>query len=351
MKKGLFLIVALFVCVSLVVVFNKKVSESSITPTSANSRIPTSPTDNFPKNNIRMIVAYSAGGSSDKLARMLQPYLEKELGVSVVVENMGGASGEVAATNLMRGKADGYTILAVNAPGIYYTIEMQNAIYSAEDLYPIWVESYDPIVLLTLSTSPWSSLSDFIEDAKTNPGKRTIGVAAGGGQQAIALWLQKTLQLDVNIVNYDGGSGASAALLGGHVNAIFGDAYARIDLVKDAKCLGIASERGNYAWRDAVSFNKQLQSYGVALPEKEFQSRYGCYWVQSKLLTDYPGRAETLIEALERAAKNPDYIQLLKDAGVYESMVLEPGPHYANQFNAAYQVVVKEVAPLFKSIK
>lgn len=306
---------------------------------SAEVNQPTSDSDDFPRNNIKILVGYSAGGSSDKLARILQPFLEKELGVSVVVENMPGASGQIAATNLMRQDGDGYTVLAVNSPGIYYTIAMQDTMYKTEDIYPLWLESNDPIVLLTLNKSSWNSLGDFIEAAKANPGKYSIGFAAGGGQQAIASWLEQNLSIDVNLVSYDGGGAASAALLGGHVDIIAGDAYARVDLVSEAKCLAIASENKNTAWPDATSFNKQLKDYGLELPDPEFQARYGAYWVKQEFIDKYPKRAEKLIAAFEKVAANEEYIKLLKDSGVYDSMVLKSGKDYVDSFRSSSKVI------------
>lgn len=292
----------------------------------------TSSYDNFPDKNIKIVVGYSSGGSSDKLARIVQPFLEKELGVSVVVENMPGAGGQIAATNLMRQDADGYMILAVNSPGIYYTVALQDTAYAYDDLYPLWIESYDPIVLLTLNDSEWTNLADFIEAAKSNPGKYSVGFAAGGGQQATAAWLKENMNLDIKLVSYDGGGNTSAALLGGHVDAIFGDAYARVDLKTEAKCLAIASESPNTVWENASTFNEQLKEYSLELPEPEFQVRYGAYWVNKKFVEDYPERAKKIVSAFEDVSKNEEYIQLLKDSGVYDSMVLIPGEDYMEQF-------------------
>lgn len=317
----------------------------------ANNGNSSTTTDNYPNDPVKILVGYSAGGSSDKLARLLQPYLKEALGTSVVVENMPGASGQVAATNLVRGEADGYTILAVNQPGIYYTIAMQDAKYSSEDLYPLWVESRDPIVFLTLKDSPWNNLKDFIEACKAEPGHYAVGVASGGGQQSVALWLKQNLQLDFNLVPFDGGGPTSAALLGKQVDAIFGDAYARVDLVDEAKCLGIASAETNSVWPDAVPFKEQLTEYNVSMPEDEFQSRYGAYWVKKEFVEKYPERYKKLLAAFESVAKNEKYINTLKEAGLYDSMVLEDGRNYLDAFSKSYEVVKTNIAPLFADQK
>ncbi|HWR60105.1 MAG TPA: tripartite tricarboxylate transporter substrate binding protein [Clostridia bacterium] len=307
--------------------------------------------DDYPNDPVKILVGYSAGGSSDKLARLLQPYLKEALGTSVVVENMPGASGQVAATTLFRGAPDGYTILAVNSPGIYYTIAMQDAKYAAEDLYPLWVESRDPIVFLALKDSPWNSLKDFIEACKAEPGKYAVGVASGGGQQSVALWLKKNLDLNFNLVTFDGGGPTSAALLGSQVDAIFGDAYARADLVDEAKCLGVASVQVNSVWPDGVPFKDQLAEYNIALPEDEFQSRYGAYWVKKEFAEKYPERYEKLLSAFEVVAKNEKYINTLKEAGLYDSMVLKDGKEYEDDFAKSFEVVKTDIAPLFTNQK
>lgn len=338
MKRLFALLLTLTMCAALLAACGEESTGSS--GGSGNS-------DDYPNDNLTITVAYSAGGSSDKLARMLQPYLQEALGTNVVVENQGGASGQIAAESFLRKDPDGYALLAINVPGLYYTVALQDTTYGYDDLIPIWVESYDPIVMLALNSSEFNSLGDFIDAAKENPGKYSVGFAAGGGQQATALWLQENLDLDIKLVSYDGGSDASAALLGGHVDVIFGDAYARVDLVSEAKALGIGCVEENTAWPDAVSFNEQLKDYGVEMPTDEFQARMGCYFVSKEFKEQYPDRYEKLVAAFETACADEEYIQSLKDANVYDSAVLEPGDDYTDQLTAMADEVENVVAPMF----
>ena len=64
-----------------------------------------------------MIVAFAPGGSTDVMARAMEPFLEKELGADIVIENRPGASGEIAYTALAKAKPDGYTFSYINTPG------------------------------------------------------------------------------------------------------------------------------------------------------------------------------------------------------------------------------------------
>lgn len=304
--------------------------------------------DAYPKGAVTITVAYSAGGSSDKLARMVQPYLKDALGTEIVVENQNGAGGQIAAESLARGKNDGYQLLAINVPGLYYTVAFQDTTYDYDDFVPVWIESYDPIIMLAMKEAKFHDLSEFCEAAKAEPGKYSVGYVSNSGQQATALWIKENLELDVNMVSYDGGSDASAALLGGHVDVIFSDAYARADIVEEAKALGIGTTKENTVWPEAVSFNEQLKEYNLEMPSDEFQARMGCYMVSKSFKEDYPERYDALVEAFKKACAEKEYIEALKNSNVYDSMVNEPGADYEDSLDTSVEEVKEVVAPLFK---
>lgn len=305
-------------------------------------------TDAYPKGAVTITVAYSAGGSSDKLARMLQPYLKEALGTEIVVENQNGAGGQIAAESLIRGKNDGYQLLAINIPGLYYTVAFQDTTYDYDDFVPVWVESYDPIIMLAMKEAEFNNLVEFSEAAKAEPGKYSVGYVSNSGQQATALWVKENLGLDVNMVSYDGGSDASAALLGGHVDVIFSDAYARADIAEEAKALGIGTTKENSVWPEAVSFNEQLKEYDLEMPSDEFQARMGCYMVSKSFKEDYPERYNALVEAFKKACAEEEYIEALKNANVYDSMVNKAGADYEDSLGTSVEEVKEIVAPLFE---
>ena len=97
MKKFLAIVLTLLMCMALFAGCGNDTANSD-TPDNSDSN---KAADGFPKDTITITVAYSAGGSSDKLARMVQPYLQEALGVNVVVENQGGASGQIATETFM----------------------------------------------------------------------------------------------------------------------------------------------------------------------------------------------------------------------------------------------------------
>ena len=95
----------------------------------------------WPKDRpIQMIVAFAPGGSTDVMARAIEPLLEKELGADIVIENRPGASGEIAYTALSKAKPDGYTFSYINTPG-YLSMQVQRKLgYDPKTIKPIAIK-------------------------------------------------------------------------------------------------------------------------------------------------------------------------------------------------------------------
>ena len=311
--------------------------------------------DEYPSEPLRIVVGYSAGGGSDRTTRTLQKFLRDEFGQDVEVENLPGGGGLVAQTALLREKPEGYMTTNVNYPAFAYTLLMQKVPIKFTDLIPMWIEVCDPIILAVRKDSPWKNLGDFIEAVKKDPGKYSVGLATLGGQHANALWLKKQLNLDFKIVGYNSGSDTATALLGGHIDAIFGDAVSRADMREDFYCLGVVADSVNPIWPEGKTFNEQLKAYGIQLPNPNFQARYGVYWIQAAFKEKHPEEYKKLVSAFERATKNPEYLDLAEKSGITPSLVnqegtgLNGGVNYQQIFNDEYSVIEKEIMPLFKN--
>ncbi|WP_105383099.1 tripartite tricarboxylate transporter substrate binding protein [Neorhizobium alkalisoli] len=127
---------------------------------------------------IQMIVAFAPGGSTDVMARALEPFLEKELGADIVIENRPGASGEIAYTALAKAKPDGYTFSYINTPG-YLSMQVQRKLgYDPKSIKPIARIVDDPSAIVVPANSPIKTVKDFVEAAKAKPG--TISFASSG---------------------------------------------------------------------------------------------------------------------------------------------------------------------------
>src|SRR5688572_2249676 len=179
---------------------------------------------------LQIIVGYPAGGGTDVLARVLGDAITKTSGRAVVVRNVSGAGGQIAASTLLREGADGNTVLAINHPDLLLAVARGNAGFKASDFQVIAVDVQDPRILLVKKESDIDSLATFVARAKAQPGKLAVSVTTGSAQELFAKWLFDKLGLDVTSVGYKGGAEASNAVLAGDVAATVGDDFARYNL-------------------------------------------------------------------------------------------------------------------------
>ncbi|MCV6611932.1 MAG: tripartite tricarboxylate transporter substrate binding protein [Amphritea sp.] len=180
----------------------------------------------YPTKPIKMVVAFGAGGSTDTMARIFAKYAEKYIGKRIIVINKTGAGGELGWTFLSRAKPDGYTIGLINSPGveIYPFTRAETIQYNLEDIRPLVNVVTDPGVLAVSADSPYKTLNDFVAHIKANPGKVTVShEGVGGDDHLAALTFGKKANVDMNFVAFNGNAEATAALLGGHIDAFEGN--------------------------------------------------------------------------------------------------------------------------------
>ena len=174
----------------------------------------------FPEKPINIIVPYAAGGGNDIGARLMVPYLQEELGVSVVITNKEGGGGQVGSQLLLSKKADGYNLLMASFPATITGILLTNAPYTIDDFDYICGQQEDPRMLITGSNAPFKTLEEFISYAKENPGLITVSNAGTGSSSWFsALALEMMADIEIVKVPFGGSAKALAALLGGHVMA------------------------------------------------------------------------------------------------------------------------------------
>ena len=181
---------------------------------------PASP--DYPTKTISLMVGQSAGGSTDLGARVFASFLEKEFSQPVVVSNKVGGAQQLAATELLRLPADGYTLLFVNLPALN-TIVLQpdrKATFKLDDFEFIANQVADQGLIVVKPGGPYKDLKDLIEDAKKRSGQVRIGVTALLGHAHFgALLLEREAGVKVRIVQFEGSPQAAAAVMGGHVDA------------------------------------------------------------------------------------------------------------------------------------
>jgi tripartite-type tricarboxylate transporter receptor subunit TctC len=185
---------------------------------------PASAQGTFPNQAVKFVVPFSAGGLPDTVARIVGQKLQERLGQNVVIENRGGAGGNVAATAILATPADGYTLLVTD--GSMFTINpklMKQLTYDPnKDFVPVVQLARGPLFLAAHPKLPVSTFKEFIDYARANPGKINYGSSGLGTTHHLTMEAVKAaLKLDLAHVPFKGTGQSVPALLGGHVEVAF----------------------------------------------------------------------------------------------------------------------------------
>ncbi|HVR51420.1 MAG TPA: tripartite tricarboxylate transporter substrate-binding protein, partial [Pseudorhodoferax sp.] len=142
----------------------------------------------LPPGPITMIVGWPAGGPSDNVARLTAVRMAEALGQSIVIDNRGGAGGNIGSDAAARARADGSTIMLATAT----SHGLNSALYAKlnhdpiKDFAPVGMITTSPSVLLVPTNSPFRSVADLLKAAKAEPGKLNYGSGGIGSSQHLA---------------------------------------------------------------------------------------------------------------------------------------------------------------------
>jgi tripartite-type tricarboxylate transporter receptor subunit TctC len=178
---------------------------------------------NWPSRPIKMIVPFPPGGSTDIIGRLAADQLSRDLGQSVVIENVGGAAGAIGTMQVERAPADGYTLgIATVSTMIVYQSAQAKPEYSVEDFVPITNIASMPNVLSVGPTIKAKDLKELIALLKANPDKYTFATSGIG---SINHLLGESFEAYAGVklvhVPYKGSGPGMQAVMGGQVDMIF----------------------------------------------------------------------------------------------------------------------------------
>jgi tripartite-type tricarboxylate transporter receptor subunit TctC len=178
---------------------------------------------NWPAKPITLIVPYAPGGYTDSVGRITAQYLEKALGVNVVVENKAGAGGIVGTAFVAKATPDGYTLCVCSVGAVSVAPLAQKVAYDPrKDLAPVSLVSTIPQTVIVKNALPIKSVADLVSYAKANPGALKYGSSGAGGlmHYSVALFQVRTGTKMVH-VPFRGGAPATAAVVSGEVDLSF----------------------------------------------------------------------------------------------------------------------------------
>lgn len=224
----------------------------------------------WPDHPLRMIVPFSAGGSTDVTARLLAEKLAVALGQPVVVENRPGAGGNIASSVVAKADPDGYTLLMatsttqVTNPNLYSKLPFD----PVKDLAPISQTAFIPNVLVVSKSLPVNDLKEFIAYAKANPGKLNYGSAGNGSSLHLAGELFKSLaKVDMVHVPYGGSAPALRDLLTGNIQAVFSPLVDAIPFIDAGtfKALAVTTAGRTPLYPDLPAVAEVIPDYEITL--------------------------------------------------------------------------------------
>ena len=173
----------------------------------------------WPAKPIRVLVGFSPGGTTDVSARVTSAVVSKEFGQSIIVENRPGGSGSIAIETLLRGSADGYTIVVGSDSSFYQPVVKPALSYRTErDLRPITILVSQPIIIAVHPAPGWKSVKDVLGAARSHPGEIVYAISSPTGTQALAgLIFFNMAKAKLTAVPYKGGGQAVIDLMSGQV--------------------------------------------------------------------------------------------------------------------------------------
>ncbi|HEY5292322.1 MAG TPA: tripartite tricarboxylate transporter substrate binding protein [Burkholderiales bacterium] len=177
----------------------------------------------YPERPIKMIVPWAAGGDTDNIFRPFAPALQKALGgATVVIANVGGASGTVGAREAKGSPPDGYTLFAVH-DYIHSTYYTGVADVNYTDFEPVCLIAATPSILTASPKTKWSTLKAMVEDAKAHPGQISVGATLGSTSHFFPALVEKAAGVKFKYISYDGLAQRMNAILGGHIDLTDGN--------------------------------------------------------------------------------------------------------------------------------
>lgn len=215
----------------------------------------------YPSRPIHLVLGFAAGGTTDFMARLLADKLGEQLGQPVVVENRTGANGALGAEYVARSEPDGYTLYFTTAGVATVYPHLKPAPYDPlHDFAPVSMAASNATMLVTNATMPIASARDLAALARQKPGKITVAITGLGSVSHLGAELfQSDAGIKLVEVPYRGAALAMTDLLGGQLDALFGDGPTVIAQIRAGKIKPIAatSHQRSEIFPDVPTFLEQ----------------------------------------------------------------------------------------------
>ena len=224
----------------------------------------------FPNKPVKIVVAFTAGGPTDLVARLLAGKLAAKWGQPVLVENKPGAAGLLGSELVVRAKPDGYTLLMATAGNLTVNQHLyRNMRFDpVRDFTPIGLAAGVDFVLVTQASSPLNTVRELIAAARANPESISTATSGNGGAPHLAAALfEDAAKVDLRLVPYRGTADAVNAVLAGHTHLDFDAASQVLPHIRAGrlKALAVLGQRRSPLLPDVPTMAEAgLPTYGFS---------------------------------------------------------------------------------------
>ena len=197
----------------------------------------------YPSRPVRVLIPFPAGSAADIIARAMEPALRDKLGQALVIDNRGGAGGNIAAELTAKSAPDGYTIMmaTIGTHAINYSLYSKLPFHPIRDFTPVALVGESPNALVINTRVPANSIKELIALAKARPGQLNYGSSGAGTTVHLSAELFSSMAgIRMVHVPFKGATEALTALLGGQLDLMFASLSSSISLIKSGRLKAFA---------------------------------------------------------------------------------------------------------------
>ena len=301
------------------------------------SLLATAQTAPYPSKPVRIVVPFPAGGSADTMTRVVGQFLAKRWGQSVLVDNRPGGGTVIAGALVAKAPADGYTLIIIaNSLTINAKLRTNLPYDGLKAFDPIAQLVQSPQVIAVNSASPYKTLNELIQAAKSNPGGLSYSTVGPATTQHIAGESFKRITgTDFTYAAFTGGALAANAVMGNHVTMVLTNLNEVAPMLESGKLRPLA-----VTTRERLEALKQVPT-AIELGIKDYEA---VAWFAVATPAGTPKDVtQKIADDLQAALNDPEVRQKLNTAGLYPSFM---GPdalsaHIQNEY-ARYSKIIDE---------
>lgn len=289
----------------------------------------------YPNKPVTIVVGYPAGGSTDLVGRLVANEIEKHLGTTVVVENLGGAGGAIGAQKVANAKPDGYTLLVGANNEIAIANQINKAVkYKITDFTPIGVVASQPMVLVASAKAGTKTPAEFLQSVQANPSKFSYGSSGVGTALHLAGEMMKDqAKIDMQHVPYRGVPALTNDVLGNNIEYGIFVLSSGLPLIKAGKVTPIATtESKRYVATPEIPALSELPAF----KNVDINS-----WFAMLAPANLPAPIAAKIKtALDKTMAAPEFRKKMEDAGaqVMDSKI-DAGQYINTEINKYKQII------------